>query len=116
MLHCNNKQFQLVHLSIIEHLNTLMSSISLFVMQGIVVDELPEVMTLDERGGDATLSRPSETNTVSSADNEVVVLEESAVVSPAVVFNNDGPEAGSKFGFLTKACTEIHALFPLFFF
>lgn len=65
-------------------------------VQGGVVDELPEVLTLDEHGGDASLSGPSETNTAPSADNDVVVLEESAVVSPAVVFNNDGLEAGSK--------------------
>ncbi|XP_017265850.1 interphotoreceptor matrix proteoglycan 2 isoform X2 [Kryptolebias marmoratus] len=61
---------------------------------GGAADELPEVMTLDERDDD-TLSGPSETNTVAAADREVVVLEESAVVSPAVVFNTNGPEAGS---------------------
>lgn len=70
-------------------------------VQSAAVEQPPEVMTLDERDGDDTLSGASETITVAAADNEVVVLEESAVVSPAVVFNTNRPEAGSKFRRLT---------------
>lgn len=71
-------------------------------MQSAAVEEPLEVMTLDKRDGADTLSGPSETNAVPAADNEVVVLEESAVVSPAVVSNTNRPEAGSKFRFLTS--------------
>ncbi|KAM9342281.1 interphotoreceptor matrix proteoglycan 2 [Pholidichthys leucotaenia] len=63
---------------------------------GIVVsavDEPPEVLEEDIR--DDILPEPSETNTVATADSNVVVLEESEVGHPAVVLTTHSPETGS---------------------
>ncbi|XP_031149006.2 interphotoreceptor matrix proteoglycan 2 [Sander lucioperca] len=62
------------------------------------VDEPPEVLILEEDtenvNKDDVLPVPSETNTVTNTENDVVVLEEIAVVSPAPVLTTRSPEAG----------------------
>ncbi|XP_070771446.1 interphotoreceptor matrix proteoglycan 2 [Enoplosus armatus] len=62
-------------------------------------DEPPEVMILEEDTGDVIKEdvppEPSETNTVATDENDVIVLEESTVVSPALVLITSAPEAGS---------------------
>ncbi|XP_039674652.1 interphotoreceptor matrix proteoglycan 2 isoform X2 [Perca fluviatilis] len=62
------------------------------------VDEPPEVPILEEDTEDVNkddvLPVPSETNTVTNTENDVVVLEESAVVSPGPVLTTRSPEAG----------------------
>ncbi|TDH06724.1 hypothetical protein EPR50_G00116180 [Perca flavescens] len=67
-------------------------------MQINAVDEPPEVPILEEDTEDVNkddvLPVPSETNTVTNTENDVVVLEESAVVSPAPVLTTRSPEAG----------------------
>ncbi|XP_034741978.1 interphotoreceptor matrix proteoglycan 2 isoform X2 [Etheostoma cragini] len=61
------------------------------------VDELPEVPISEEDTKDVNkddvLPVPSETNTVTSIEHYVVVLEESAVGSPALVLTTRSPEA-----------------------
>ncbi|XP_068590216.1 LOW QUALITY PROTEIN: interphotoreceptor matrix proteoglycan 2 [Cebidichthys violaceus] len=63
------------------------------------VDEPPEVTNLEEDtevvNEDYVLPDPSETNTVANTENYVIVLEESAVVSPAPGLTTSAPEAGS---------------------
>ncbi|XP_034417678.1 interphotoreceptor matrix proteoglycan 2-like [Cyclopterus lumpus] len=71
----------------------------------VAVDEPPEVTTpeedtevVDDDDDDddtAALPEPSETNTVANAEDDVVVLEESAVVSPASGLTTGAPQAGS---------------------
>ncbi|XP_059199223.1 interphotoreceptor matrix proteoglycan 2 [Centropristis striata] len=64
----------------------------------VAVDEPPEVTVLEEEievDTNDVLPEPSETNTVANAENDVIVLEESAVVSPAPVLTTSAPEAGS---------------------
>ncbi|XP_074514145.1 interphotoreceptor matrix proteoglycan 2 [Sebastes fasciatus] len=72
---------------------------SLFVMQIDAVDEPPEVTILEEDtevvNKDYVLPEPSETNTVANAENDVIVLEESAAETPAPVLTTSGPEASS---------------------
>lgn len=62
--------------------------------------EPTEAMILEEDAEDVNkddvLPGPSETNTVTTAENDVVVLEESAAVSPAPVLTTSAPEAGSE--------------------
>ncbi|XP_032385890.1 interphotoreceptor matrix proteoglycan 2 [Etheostoma spectabile] len=62
------------------------------------VDELPEVPILEEDtkevNKDDVLPVPSGTNTVTNTEKDVVVLEESAVGSPAPVLTTRSPEAG----------------------
>ncbi|XP_037646066.1 interphotoreceptor matrix proteoglycan 2 [Sebastes umbrosus] len=63
------------------------------------VDEPQEVMILEEDtevvNEDYDLPEPSETNTVANAENDVIVLEESAAETPAPVLTTSGPEASS---------------------
>ncbi|XP_031725230.1 interphotoreceptor matrix proteoglycan 2 [Anarrhichthys ocellatus] len=63
------------------------------------VDEPPAVTILKEDSEvvneDYVLPNPSETNTVANTENDVIVLEESAVVSPAPGLTISAPEAGS---------------------
>lgn len=69
-------------------------------MQINAEDGPAEVMNLDEDtevvNKDDVLPEPSETNTVANAENDVIVLEESAVVSPGPVLTTSAPEAGSE--------------------
>ena len=69
-------------------------------MQINAVDEPPEVPILEEDTEDVNkddvLPVPSETNTVTNTENDVVVLEESAVVSPGPVLTTRSPEAGGE--------------------
>lgn len=69
-------------------------------MQINAVDEPPEVLILEEDtenvNKDDVLPVPSETNTVTNTENDVVVLEEIAVVSPAPVLTTRSPEAGGE--------------------
>lgn len=65
----------------------------LFVMQISAVDKPPEVLTLEED----IKSESSETNTVATTENNVIVLEESEVASPALVPTFLIPEAAGKF-------------------
>nr|XP_033472572.1 interphotoreceptor matrix proteoglycan 2 [Epinephelus lanceolatus] len=62
-------------------------------------DESTDVMILEEDTEDVNkddvLPELSETNTVSAAENDVIVLEESVVVSPAPVLTTSAPQAGS---------------------
>ncbi|XP_054471745.1 interphotoreceptor matrix proteoglycan 2 [Anoplopoma fimbria] len=63
------------------------------------VDEAPEVMILEEDtevvNEDYVLPEPSETNTVANTENDVIVLDESEVMSPAPGLTTSAPEAGS---------------------
>ncbi|KAK9537837.1 hypothetical protein VZT92_005415 [Zoarces viviparus] len=63
------------------------------------VDEPPAVTILKEDtevvNEDYVLPDPSETNTVANTENDVIVLEESAVVSPAPGLTISAPAAGS---------------------
>ncbi|XP_072252887.1 interphotoreceptor matrix proteoglycan 2 [Leuresthes tenuis] len=54
-------------------------------------DELPKA----EDTGDDILPEPSETNTAATTEEDVVVMEESEIVSPAVAVTTDAPETGS---------------------
>lgn len=69
-------------------------------MQIDAVDEPPEVTILEEDtevvNKDYVLPEPSETNTVANAENDVIVLEESAAETPAPVQTTSGPEASSE--------------------
>lgn len=56
-------------------------------MQVVSVDE-----PLEEDGEDDVLPEPSETGT----ENDIIVLEESTVVSPAPVLTTSAPEAESE--------------------
>ncbi|XP_042350711.1 interphotoreceptor matrix proteoglycan 2 [Plectropomus leopardus] len=62
-------------------------------------DEPPEVTILEEDTEDVSNDNiqleSSETNTVSAAENDIIVLEESVVVSPNPVLTTIAPEAGS---------------------
>lgn len=63
-------------------------------------DEPPEVEILEEDiedvNKDDILGELSETNTVATEENDITVLEESAVVSPALDLTTGAPEAGSE--------------------
>ncbi|XP_022595830.1 interphotoreceptor matrix proteoglycan 2 [Seriola dumerili] len=61
----------------------------------IIVDEPPEVMILEEDTEDDVLPEPFETNTATAAENDIIVLEESTVISPAPVLTTSAPEADS---------------------
>lgn len=60
----------------------------------------PEVMILEEETEDVNKDdvppEPSETNTVATEEDDVIVLEESAVVFPAPVLTTIAPEASSE--------------------
>ncbi|XP_035533011.1 interphotoreceptor matrix proteoglycan 2 [Morone saxatilis] len=69
---------------------------------GAMIDdaaEQPEVVILEEDAEDVNrddvLSELFETSTVATADMDIIVLEESAVVPPAPVLTTTAPEAGS---------------------
>ncbi len=74
-------------------------------MQINAADEPPEVMILEKDPEDVNkddvLSELSETNTVGTEEDDVIVLEESAVVSTIPVLTTTAPEAGSE-------CLSIH--------
>ncbi|KAM4731802.1 interphotoreceptor matrix proteoglycan 2 isoform 1-T1 [Anableps anableps] len=59
----------------------------------IAVIDLSEVLTLDDPTGDGNLLAPSGTNTL--APEDIVILEESELVSPEVALATNPPEAGS---------------------
>lgn len=75
-------------------------------MQVSAVDEPPEVLTLEEDIKDDVLQEPFETNTAATAENDVIILEESAVVSPPLVLTTVAPETGSKY----QPCRHKHVL------
>ncbi|XP_071329869.1 interphotoreceptor matrix proteoglycan 2 [Trachinotus anak] len=58
-------------------------------------EEPPEVVILDEDTEDDVLPEPSETNAVTTTENDIIVLEESVVVSPAPALTTSAPEADS---------------------
>nr|XP_020464932.1 interphotoreceptor matrix proteoglycan 2 [Monopterus albus] len=64
-----------------------------------VVDEPPENMILEENtkvvNKDEILPEPPETSTVMTTENDIITLEESAVVSPAPALVTSAPAAGS---------------------
>ncbi|XP_035031447.2 interphotoreceptor matrix proteoglycan 2 [Hippoglossus stenolepis] len=61
----------------------------------VVVDEPQEITILEEDVEDVDLPEPSETVTASTAVNDVIVLEESTVVSAAPVLVTSAPETDS---------------------
>jgi len=61
-------------------------------IQVTAADELPKA----EDTGDDILPEPSETNTAATTEEDVVVMEESEIVSPAVAVTTNAPETGSK--------------------
>ncbi|KAK5613930.1 hypothetical protein CRENBAI_014049 [Crenichthys baileyi] len=61
---------------------------------GIAVIDLSEVLTLDDPTGDRNLLTPSGTNTL-AAEKDIVILEESELMSPEVALTTDPPETGS---------------------
>lgn len=73
-------------------------------MQVSAVDEPPEVLTLEEDIKDDVLQEPFETNTAATAENDVIILEESAVISPPIVLTTIAPETGSK----CRPCRDKH--------
>ncbi|XP_070694508.1 interphotoreceptor matrix proteoglycan 2 [Pempheris klunzingeri] len=79
-------------------------------------DEHPEVTILEEDADDVNkddvLPEISETNTVSTGDNDVIVLDESAVMFPATVLTTIAPEAGSieEEGLLVKDSVQTPAV------
>ncbi|XP_019207978.1 interphotoreceptor matrix proteoglycan 2 isoform X2 [Oreochromis niloticus] len=74
------------------------------------VDKPPEVLTLEED----IKSESSETNTVATTENNVIVLEESEVASPALVPTFLIPEAAGieKEGLLLEDTVEIPSVEP----
>lgn len=69
-------------------------------MQVSVVDEPSEVLILEEDTEDVNrdefLPELPESNTMTTAENDVIVLEESAVIPTAPVLTTEAPEAGSE--------------------
>lgn len=57
---------------------------------------IPEEDTEDVNKDDV-LPVPTETNTLATEEDDIIVLEESAVVSPAPVLTTSAPEAGSEY-------------------
>lgn len=88
-------------------------------MQINAADEPQEDVILEEDtedvNKDAVLPELSETNTVATEENDVVVLEESAVVSPAPVLTTSTPEAGSECSSSTQAFIHAGNLSPCSF-
>lgn len=84
----------------------------LFLMQISAVDKPPEVLTLEED----IKSESSETNTVATIENNVIVLEESEVSSPALVPTFRIPEAAGKcyLGNFTYDALFFHIAFQLY--
>lgn len=84
----------------------------LFVMQISAVDKPPEVLTLEED----IKSESSETNTVATIENNVIVLEESEVASPALDLTFRIPEAAGKcyLGNFTYDALFFHIAFQLY--
>ncbi|XP_062288258.1 interphotoreceptor matrix proteoglycan 2 [Scomber scombrus] len=67
-------------------------------VQVSVADEPPEVLILEEDTEDVNdefLPELPESNTATTAENDVIVLEESAVIPAAPVLTTEAPEAGS---------------------
>lgn len=69
-------------------------------MQIKAAEEPPEVMILEgdteDVNIDDVLPEPSETNTVATEEHDVIILEDSAVMSLAPVLTTTAPEAGSE--------------------
>lgn len=76
--------------------------------------EPPEAVLLEVDAGDVSrddiLAELSETNTVATEGNEVTVLEESTVATPAPVLITSAPEAESKSQSKTKTCINLTPL------
>lgn len=80
-------------------------------MQVRAVEKPPEILTLEEDVKSDIEPEPSETNTLTTSENNVIVLEESEVASPPLVPTFRIPEAAGRC-YLGSFTTD--ALFYLF--
>lgn len=74
-------------------------------LQGIAVS-LSEVLTVDDLTGDGNMLAPSGTNTL-AAEEDIVILEESKLMSPEIAFTINPPEADSKYWLSTWSFLKL---------